>query len=292
MATALQHIESHWNSTVVPSILEQYKDSAKWQAMLKAVIDQMQIAEDAAAEFMTVLDFNSETPTGNRLDFIAGLVNVTRMAGETDEMFFTRFVTSLGYRRAGTPDFVINSAKLMSQDAHPQYMDEAPATFFVYDGSRPDGEGGWEQGGHQLSRAQVRKLAPAGVLGLPGAAIQFADGSLMGDANGKLMLMVADDSSIEREVLLADNLGNIVVSPQSVPVRVMLQGPSVPTIPVIETEWNGVPVDAVRIKDLPDAGDSNSYLVRDSDVEGTVKTDAYNDSEFERLWESTPAEET
>ena len=80
-------------------------------------------------------------------------------------------------------------------------------------------------------------------------------------------------------------------SPQSVPVRVMLQGPSVPTIPVIETEWNGVPVDAVRIKDLPDAGDSNSYLVRDSDVEGTVKTDAYNDSEFERLWESTPAEE-
>ena len=170
-------------------------------------------------------------------------------------------------------------------------MDEAPATFFVYDGPRPDGEGGWEQGGHQLSRAQVRKLAPAGVLGLPGAAIQFADGSLMGDANGKLMLMVADDSNIEREVLLADNLGNIVVSPQSVPVRVKLQGPSVPSIPVIETEWNGTPVDAVRIKDLPDAGDANGYFVRDSDVEGTVKTDAYNESEFEQLWDSTPAEE-
>ena len=291
MATALRHIESHWNSTVVPSILEQYKDSSKWQAMLKAVIDQMQIAEDAAAEFMTVLDFKSEVPTGDRLDFIAGLVNVTRMAGETDEMFFTRFVTSLGYRRAGTPDFVLNSAKFLAQDPHPQYMDEAPATFFVYDGPRPDGEGGWEQGGHQLSRAQVRKLAPAGVLGLPGAAIQFADGSLMGDANGKLMLMVADDSSIEREVLLADNLGNIVVSPQSLPVRVKLQGPSVPSIPVIETEWNGTPVDAVRIKDLPDAGDANGYFVRDSDVEGTVKTDAYNESEFEQLWDSTPAEE-
>ena len=287
MATALQHIESHWNSTVVPSILEQYKDSAKWQAMLKAVIDQMQIAEDAAAEFMTVLDFNSETPTGYRLDFIAGLVNVTRMAGETDEMFFTRFVTSLGYRRAGTPDFVINSAKFLAQDPHPQYMDEAPATFFVYDGPRPDGEGGWEQGGHQLSRAQVRKLAPAGVLGLPGAAIQFADGSLMGDANGKLMLAAADDSNIEREVLLADNLGNIVVSPQSVPVRVMLQGPSVPSIPVIETEWNGVPVDAVRIKDLPDAGDANGYFVRDSDVEGTVKTRAMTSGELDDIWDST-----
>ena len=297
MATALQHIESHWNSTVVPSILEQYKDSSKWQAMLKAVIDQMQIAEDAAAEFMTVLDFNSETPTGYRLDFIAGLVNVTRMAGETDEMFFTRFVTSLGYRRAGTPDFVINSAKFLAQDPHPQYMDEAPATFFVYDGPRPDGEGGWEQGGHQLSRAQVRKLAPAGVLGLPGAAINAGDDLTEGneeflvDEDGKLILMEADDSTIERDVLLADNIGNIVVTPQSVPVRVKLTGPSVPSIPVIETEWNGATVDAVRIKDLPDAGDWNSYFVRDSDVEGTVKTDAINDAKFDELWESTPAED-
>lgn len=197
MATALQHIESHWNSTVVPSILEQYKDSAKWQAMLKAVIDQIQIAEDAAAEFMTVLDFNSETPTGDRLDFIAGLVNVTRMAGETDEMFFTRFVTSLGYRRAGTPDFVINSAKLLSQDPHPQYIDEAPATFFVYTGPRPKEPGSdeWEQGGRQLLRKEVQRMAPAGVLGLPGAALKLGDGSLLGTTDKKLILAVAPDTT-------------------------------------------------------------------------------------------------
>lgn len=296
MAAALQHIENHWNSTVVPSILEQYKDSEKWQAMLKAVIDQMQIAEDAAAEFMTVLDFNSETPTGYRLDFIAGLVNVTRMAGETDEMFFTRFVTSLGYRRAGTPDFVINSAKFLSQDPHPQYMDEAPATFFVYDGPvyehRGDGDDVLvkEPGVKQLSRAQVRKLAPAGVLGLPGAAIQLADGTLLCTEDHKLILVVADDAKIEREVLLADNLGNIVITPNSVPVRVKLTGPSVPSIPVIETEWNGVPVDAVRIKDLPDGGDVNSYMVRDSDTEGTVKSRAMDEATLDELWNSTPAE--
>ena len=201
MSTALQHIESHWNSTVVPSILEQYKDSGKWQAMLKAVIDQMQMAEDAAAEFMTVLDFKSEVPTGAKLDFIAGLVNVTRMPGETDSMFFARFVTSLGYRRSGTPDFVINSAKFLAQDTSPQYMDEAPATFFVYTGPRKDAsqmEAPYtaDGGAHQLTRAQVRKLAPAGVLGLPGTAIRFADGSLMGDAEGRLMLMVADDNDV------------------------------------------------------------------------------------------------
>jgi hypothetical protein len=290
MATALQHIENHWNSTVIPSILEQYKDSEKWQSMLKAVIDQMQIAEDAAAEFMTILDFKSEVPTGDRLDFIAGLVNVTRFAGESDELFYTRFLTSLSVRNAGTPDNVIYNAAILSGDNAPQYMDEAPATFFVYDGPRHDGEGGWEQGGHQLSRAQVRKLAPAGVLGLPGAAIRTCSGKLLANLDGKLILAVARDENIEREVLLADNLGNIVITPNSVPVRVKLAGPSVPSIPVIETEWNGVPVDAVRIKDLPDGGDVNSYMVRDSDTEGTVKSRAMDEATLDELWDSTPAE--
>jgi hypothetical protein len=320
MATALQHIESHWNSTVVPSILEQYKDSGKWQAMLKAVIDQMQIAEDAAAEFMTILDFKSEVPTGDRLDFIAGLVNVTRFAGESDELFYTRFLTSLSVRNAGTPDNVIYNAAILSGDPHPQYMDEAPATFFVYDGPRPVGlrgepvltengqeiltEGGdtietepvptWEQGGHQLSRSQVRKLAPAGVLGLPGAVIQLADGSFIGieeqDGHRKMFVVVADDRDITREVLLADNLGNIVITPQSVPVRVKLTGPAALTIPVIETEWNGVPVDAVRIKDLPDAGEENAYMVRDSEEGGTTRTRGYTEEEIDDLWENTPPE--
>lgn len=225
MATALQHIENHWNSTVVPSILEQYKDSEKWQSMLKAVIDQMQIAEDAAIELTTVLDFKSEIPTGGRLDFIAGLVNVKRMAGESDSSFYTRFVVSLGYRRSGTPDFIINSARLISGAIAPQYMDEVAATFFVYTGPVPSTqtrqpiltengdeiltEGGdaieteaveWDHGGSQLSRAQVRKLSPAGVLGLPGAAIRFADGSFLGDTNGKIILAVADDDPSDKYV--------------------------------------------------------------------------------------------
>lgn len=284
------YIEDHFETTVKPRILEQYKESGRWQACLEAVVKKLQAVEDSAFSISKAIDFKTETPTGAKLDWVAGLINVKRFSGESDEAFFLRFESMCGANTAGTPNNVIYNAAILSGDPHPQYMDEAPATFFVYDGPRPDGEGGLEQGGHQLSRAQVRKLAPAGVLGLPGAAIQFADGSLMGDANGKLMLMVADDSNIEREVLLADNLGNIVVSPQSLPVRVKLQGPSVPSIPVIETEWNGTPVDAVRIKDLPDAGDANGYFVRDSDVEGTVKTDAYNESELEQLWDSTPAE--
>lgn len=255
------------------------------QAVLKLSIDKlMQPLDDASISLQNALDM--DVASGKWLDLIGSIAGVKREYGESDTSYRDRIKNEVVLNK-GVPDAVIYSSALLSGDPHPQYMDEAPATFFVYTGTRPDGEGGWEQGGHQLSRAQVRKLSPAGVLGLPGAAIQFADGSLMGDANGKLMLAAADDSNIEREVLLVDNLGNIVVSPQSVPVRVKLQGPSVPSIPVIETEWNGVPVDAVRIKDLPDAGDANGYFVRDSDVEGTVKTRAMTSGELDDIWDST-----
>lgn len=281
MSTELQHVESHWNSTVIPSILEQYKDSEKWQSFLKAVIDELQIGEDAANELSTMLDFRSETPTGYKLDWMAGLVNVTRMSGESDTSLFTRFVLSLGNRNSGTPDFAIMSAAILSGDSEPKYMDEAPATFLVYDGPAyrtVNGVKQWTQGGHQLTRMQVRKTAPAGALGLPCAAIQLADGTLLGtyaenEEDRQIFLVAADDSTVEREVLLADNLGNIVVTSQSVPVRVKLQGSEVPNIPVIETSWNGVPVDAVRIKDLPDAGYDNAFMVRDSDAGGTTRID-------------------
>ena len=274
MATALQHIESHWNSTVIPSILEQYKDSEKWQAMLKAVIDQMQIAEDAAAEFMTVLDFRSEVPTGDRLDFIAGLVNVTRMAGESDELFYTRFIASLGSHTAGTPDNVIYNAALLSGDSAPQYMDEAPATFFVYTGPRKDAsqtEAPYtaDGGADQLTRAQVQKTAPAGVLGLPGAAIQFADLSLMGDAQGRLVLATADDSNVERSLVLSDNLGAVIVGGSNKPVKAVLKGGA--SVQTHSAVIGGTEVRTVRIKDLPDAVDEDGYMVRDSETEGTTK---------------------
>ena len=310
-------VTDHWLETVSDFILEQYRGAENWKAILKAVIDKI---EDNVWKLASILDFKTrvkeELPSGELLDFIAGIVNIKRNIGESDAAFYERFIIELGRNNAGTPDSVIYSAAQLSGDPHPQYMDEAPATFFVYNGPRPVGlrgepvltengqeiltEGGdtietepvptWEQGGHQLSRSQVRKLAPAGVLGLPGAALQDAEGNYIVDAEGKLILLVADDENIEREVLLADNLGNIVITPQSVPVRVKLTGPAVPTIPVIETEWNGVPVDAVRIKDLPDGADTNGYMVRDSDTEGTVKSRAMDEAALDELWDSTPAE--
>ena len=259
------------------------------QGVLKAVIDELlQPVDDTAVNIGQLADVTHAE--GEWLDVLGKLAGLQRYYQESDRDFRVRVEAALASDNAGTPDNVIYNAAILSGDPHPQYMDEAPATFFVYDGPRNVGEVEWEKGGHQLSRSQVRKIAPAGVLGLPGVALRDAEGNYIVDADGKLILLVADDSNIEREVLLADNLGNIVITPQSVPVRVKLTGPAVPTIPVIETEWNGVPVDAVRIKDLPDGADTNGYMVRDSDTEGTVKSRAMDEAALDELWDSTPAE--
>lgn len=275
------YIEDHFETTVKPRILEQYKESGRWQACLEAVVRKLQTVEDSAFSISKAINFKEETPTGAKLDWVAGLINVKRFSGESDESFFLRFESMCGANTAGTPDNVIDNSAILSGDPQPQYMDEAPATFFVYDGPCyrwVNGEWTWTDGGNQLTRAQVKKLAPAGVLGLPGAAIDTGDGILLGtyaenEEDRKILLVVANDSNVEREVLLADNLGNIIVTPQSVPVRVKLQGSEVPNIPTIETEWQGVPVDAVRIKDLPNAEYDSAYMVRDSDVGGTTKID-------------------
>lgn len=268
------------------------------QAVLKAVIDELlQPVDDASVDIGRLADVGQAE--GEWLDILGKLAGMKRYYQESDRDFRLRVEAALASDNAGTPDNVIYNAAILSGDPHPQYMDEAPATFFVYDGPRPVGNFEWEQGGLQLSSSQVRKLAPAGVLGLPGAALNVADPNedpllLVLDPEdewgGKLLTFVADDSTIERDVLLADNIGNIVVTPNSIPVRVTLKGPSVTSIPTITTEWNGVKVDAVRVKDLPDGGDVNSYMLRDSDTEGTVKSRAMDEQTLYELWDSTPAE--
>lgn len=265
------------------------------QGILKAVIDELlQAVDDAAVDIGQLADVSQAE--GEWLDVLGKLAGLQRYYQESDMDFRVRVEAALASDNAGTPDNVIYNAAILSGDPHPQYMDEAPATFLVYDGPRFDENMEWGGGGRiQLSRAQVKKMAPAGVLGLPGAAILLPDDFVFttyddDPAKRKLILAAAYDDTIEREVLLADNLGDIVITPQSVPVRVKLTGPAVPTIPVIETEWNGVPVDAVRIKDLPDGADTNGYMVRDSDTEGTVKSRAMDEAALDELWDSTPAE--
>lgn len=300
---SIAHIDNHWNATVEPRILDQYSESVRWQDCLRASIADMQLTEDAAMELATVLDYETERPSGGKLDWIAGLVNIKRMAGEGDANLFERFVASLGNKSAGTPDNIIYNTAILAGDPKPQYMDEVDCTFFEYTGPKPNhepvpedevfdyerGDTSCDEGADQLYARQVQKLAPCGVLGLVGAAIQFADGSLMGDAQGRLFLAVADDSTVERTLVLADDNALPIVTPQSVPVQAVVKGSTVPTIPVT---LGGHQYDAVRIKDLPDAGaGENGFMVRDSESGGTVRADAIDAQGVDELWDATEPEQ-
>lgn len=295
------YIEDHFETTVEPRILEQYKESERWKACLKAVIDQFQVAEDAAFEIASVLDFRNEQPTGERLDWIVGLVNVRRIPGETDNDLFTRFIGCLGNKTAGTPDNVIYNAAILSRDPKPCYIDEADCTFMVYTGPRNEkavddgesfdyeneGEGALTGGADQLYARQVKNLAPAGVLGLVGAAIELADGSLLGDAQGRLILAVADDANVERSMVLVDNNNVPIVTPQNVPIRAVTRGV---VVPKVEIELDGQYYDGVRVKDLPDAQNDEGFFVRDSEAGGTVKADAMDQATLDELWDTTEPE--
>lgn len=190
-----------WNS-VKELVLEQYKGSPKYIATIKAIVDETaQPLEDLADVLKNML--NVDVAEGGWLDIVGRLVGITRNTDESDEDFRKRIKAAAVENSAGTPDFVINVAKELSGDEQPQYMDEVAATFFVY---TPDGR--------QLTRSEVDKTAPAGVLGLPGAAIQFADGTFMGDADDKIFLAVADDDvePLRIKVYLVTSDGEYIVT--------------------------------------------------------------------------------
>lgn len=181
-------------------VLEQYKSSPNLKGLIQSVVEECaQPIDDAAFSIQDFFDISKAS--GGWLDILGKYVSLERNPGESDDPFRERIVIEASKNTAGTPDNAIYVAKMMSGDSNPQYMDEAPATFFVYTGPRTDGNGGIEQGGSQLTRSQVKGMAPAGVLGLPGAAINANAGSagnesFLADYDGKIFLMAADDSAI------------------------------------------------------------------------------------------------
>lgn len=197
MSFVPEKIDSLWDEIVVPRILEQYKYSSNWQACLKCVVDRIQKVENGVFLLYRYfkVPFRYDEVSSGTLEYVASLVNVIRQDGESDQQLFDRFILRISSNKAGTPDHVIFNAVKKSGDVNLAYMDEAPATFFVY---TPNGK--------QLMQSDVQRYAPAGVLGLPGAAIQFADGTFMGDANGDKFLAVADKPDDVSGKLIIDGL--------------------------------------------------------------------------------------
>lgn len=170
--------------------LEQYADSPKLKALVEAFIGNGQPFEDAIGRLTRWA--NLDEAEGAWLDILGGIKNLHRKPGESDKDYRDRLKVYLRVDDSGTPDNAVSNARDISGDPSPQYLDEAPATFFIY-----------TPNGRQLPRKTLRALAPAGVLALPGAALKTVDAdAFIVTAEGKRILAVARD--IESGRLLSE----------------------------------------------------------------------------------------
>lgn len=206
---ALVH-KTLWES-VRELVLEQYRRSPNLLGLIRAVVEECaQPIEDYAIALQDVL--NVDTASGEWLDIIGKMVGVKRKDGESDEDFRKRVIEYSIENDAGTPNNVIDVAKVLSGDPAPQYLDEVPATFFVY---TPNGKA--------LTLSQVDKLAPAGVLGLPGAAIRLGNGGLLQNAGGKKFLAVVPNAEWTLEALLIESSGLHIVTDSGKRIRIVAE---------------------------------------------------------------------
>lgn len=201
--TGQEKINSLWHETVEPSILEQYRSSNRWKGVLKSVIDKLQVIDDDAVELLAVFKTDGDDmPTGYRLDWIAGLLNVRRNPGESDDSLFARFEETANKKNAGTPDNVIGIVALLSGDPSPSYVEDVPGRFLVY-----------THDFRQVSQRAVKRISPSGFCGASAARFKCADGKFLmiphGDSSYKSLLCVADDRTIGSEttkmVVTSDN---------------------------------------------------------------------------------------
>lgn len=190
--------------------LDQYQSSPKLKALIQAMVKNGQPFEDAIDRFTRWA--NIDEAEGEWLDILGSLRNFQREAGESDSDYRQRLKSDILVDNSGTPDNVIDNARELSGDEKPQYMDEdnpddpLDVSFFVY-----------TPNGRQILQAKVRKLAPAGVLGIAGAAVGQGDGSLLADADGKLFLMAAEDANIGTgSLLVAESDGTRLVAEDGV----------------------------------------------------------------------------
>lgn len=190
--------------------LDQYQSSPKLKALIQAMVKNGQPFEDAIDRFTRWA--NIDEAEGEWLDIIGSLRNFPREAGESDSDYRQRLKSDILVDNSGTPDNVIDNARELSGDEKPQYMDEdnpddpLDVAFFVY-----------TPNGRQILQAKVRKLAPAGVLGIAGAAVGQGDGSFLADADGKLFLMAAEDANIGTgSLLVAESDGTRLVAEDGV----------------------------------------------------------------------------
>lgn len=110
---------------------------------------------------------------------------------------------------------------------------------------------------------------------------------LIKPAHTKLLYKYID---VEHELVVVDDENNVISTPSERPIAAAVRSGSIVNTGEAVLE-DGTMVRTIRVKDLPDAGSENAFVLRDSEEGGTTKTRAMTEEEFDELWDDTPAEE-
>jgi hypothetical protein len=156
----IQPIESHWE-VAKKLLLEQYRDSVRFQECLKAVVDLGDEVETLFLSALWSLDFTDRSgqglPTGTRLDRIGAVAEVTRVFGEPDIDYWSRIVAEVSADCSGTPEAIMDRVRYLT-GGQATYDPEFPAGFVVLpiNPLRP------------LTQQQLDQASPSGVQGVVG----------------------------------------------------------------------------------------------------------------------------
>ena len=190
----MQHIADIWEH-LQHLVITQYRESTNLLSLMRKVFSCFQDLEDSSFRLSNFA--NIDEATGQWLDLIGKFRNIPRELGETDETYKARLKIAFKKNSAGTPNNIIENVRELSGDAHPHYLDEHPAIFFVY-----------TPGGRQLSRRIVQMLAPAGVLALPGAGLRLAGANVflatVQHPQKRIVTVALEDAVIENNYLTTE----------------------------------------------------------------------------------------
>lgn len=203
----IEEVQSHYEESK-PFILEQYKDAAKWNACLKAVLDQYDDVENYAwnIAFITdLLGLSGDAPTGGKLDYIGGLVGLARNTGELDSDYYTRLIDYINTNDSGTIEGILKRVISIVKTNEVTYIEENSGFPFSASGLIIT------LSERQITRAEANRIKAAGTRLFVGGFLTTHDGIVLSTNSGHLLACVGgpyDTIEIVDGSMIEDEAGN------------------------------------------------------------------------------------
>lgn len=206
----IEEVQSHYEEAK-PFILEQYKEATKWNACLKAVLDQYDDVENYAwniASITDLLGLLGDVPTGGKLDFIGGLVGLARNTGEIDSDYYARLIDYINAKDSGTIEGIIKRAISIVQTNEVTYIEENSGFPFSASGLIIT------LSERQITRAEANRIKAAGTRLFVGGFLTTHDGIPLSTNSGHLIACAGgpyDTIEISDGVMIEDETGDGVL---------------------------------------------------------------------------------